>query len=230
MDLGLTGKIALVTGGTRGIGRAIALTLAGEGCLVAVCARHDPDEGIKPCLFIPGDVMMDADRVKVVARVFAQWGALHILVNNAGGGGRWGSSPEDTDQQVWEGVYKKNALAAVDFTMMALPGMVKQRWGRVVSIASIYGKEAGTAPWFTMAKAAEIALMKDLAIRGYLGITFNSIAPGHIKVDKEGEEDWLGPWGEPQDIANLVVFLCSDKAKHINGACLVVDGGESRSF
>jgi 3-oxoacyl-[acyl-carrier protein] reductase len=103
--------------------------------------------------------------------------------------------------------------------------MRERGWGRIITISSIFGKEAGGRPWFNMAKAAEISLMKSLAGK-YRGITFNSIAPGHIDI---GTKNFTGQ-GKPEDVANIVVFLCSDRAKHINGACITVDGGESRSF
>ena len=120
-------------------------------------------------------------------------------------------------------MYEKNAGVARKLTMKCLPYMRKQEWGRVITIASIYGKEAGGRPWFNMAKAAEISLMKNLAGR-YNGITFNTIAPGHICTEE------IAGKGKPEDVSSIVVFLCSDKAKHVNGACITVDGGESKSF
>ena len=99
-----------------------------------------------------------ADRVMDI--IDREWGGLQILVNNVGGGGRWGKeSVEDTDMRVWSEVYEKNAMAAVRFTRRALPHMRRGKWGRVVTITSIYGgKEGGGRPWFTMAKAAETGL------------------------------------------------------------------------
>lgn len=259
MDLGIRGKYALVTGGSHGIGKAIALAFADEGCNVAVCARDKKrlDETVKEIkaksvegIGIPADVMIPADIEKTVQNIIKTWGTLHILVNNVGGGGRWGREVvEDTLEEVWMDVYTKNALAAIRFTMRMIPYMIKQKWGRVVTVTSICGREGGGRPWFNMAKSAEISLMKTLAMDIRLvrqGITFNSVAPGAIMIEDTG---WakeagdnpaafkqyenslpLGHLGSPEEVASAVVFLCSQKASLINGACVTVDGGESRSF
>ena len=116
--------------------------------------------------------------------------------------------------------------------MAALPYMINQHWGRVITIASIYGKEGGGRPWFNMAKAAEISLMKCLSLRKEYqeaNITFNTICPGPIWIEGK-EQDKYERYGQPEDVANLVVFLCSDKARWINGAAICVDGGFSRSL
>ncbi len=260
MDLGLKGKIALVTGGSHGIGLASALALAGEGCNVAICAR-DPQrlaeaartaeaKGVE-ALAVPADVADRAAIRRVVDAVLARWGRLDILVNNVGGGGRWGSERvEETPLETWIEVYNKNALAAAAFTQLAIPGMRRQRWGRVVTIGSIYGKEGGGRPWFNMAKAAEISLMKTLAMTKYLardGITFNTVVPGSIMIPDTGwaraavddpaafaqrlDRDFpLGRLGTPEEVAAVVIFLCSEVARLINGAAVVVDGAESASF
>src|SRR5262249_49740063 len=158
-------------------------------------------------------------------------GELQILVNNVGGGGRWGNeSIEETELRVWSEVYEKNAMAAVRFTRRALPHMRRGKWGRVVTITSIYGgKEGGGRPWVTMAKAAETGLMKSLSAMTDLardGITFNSVAPGGIYIAGTGFEDeqWrdpggfqrmvdaeypLGRLGTPEEVAAVVTFLCS---------------------
>jgi 3-oxoacyl-[acyl-carrier protein] reductase len=100
--------------------------------------------------------------------------------------------------------------------------------GRVITISSIYGKEKGENPGFCAAKSAQIAYMKSMAGK-YNKITFNTICPGHIDVGKPFPDN-PKVLGKPKDVANLVVFLCSDKARHINGATITVDGGESHSF
>lgn len=260
MDLALKGKYALVTGGSHGIGRSIALALAEEGCNVAICARNKERvektvaelkaKGVQS-MGIPADVMILADIERVMTTIIDSWGTIHILANNVGGGGRWGSDEvEETPEDVWLDVYNKNALAAIRFTMRAIPFMRKQKWGRVVTISSIHGREGGGRPWFNMAKSAEISLMKTLAMNADLvrnGITFNSVAPGAImisdtnweKEQKQNPEEFkkmvdsqfpLGRLGTPEEVANVVVFLCSDKASLVNGASIAVDGGESKSF
>jgi len=260
MDLGIKGKYALVTGGSRGIGRSIALALAEEACNVAICARNKERvektvqeikaEGVES-IGISADVMIPADIELVMKTIIDSWGTIHILVNNVGGGGRWGSSVvEETPEDVWLDVYNKNALAAIRFTMKAIPFMRKQKWGRVVTVSSIYGREGGGRPWFNMAKSAEISLMKTLAMNPALardGITFNSVAPGAIMIpdtgwEKEQKQDPqkfeklvasqfpLGRLGTPEEVANVVVFLCSKQATLLNGASIPVDGAEGRSF
>ncbi len=123
MDLGLKGKYALVTGGSHGIGRSIALALAEEGCNVAICARKKDwieqtvaelkAKGVKN-MGISADVLIPEDINPVMKAVIDSWGTIHILVNNVGGGGRWGSPiVEETSEQVWLDVYNKNALAAI---------------------------------------------------------------------------------------------------------------------
>lgn len=260
MELGIRGKYALVTGGTHGIGRSIAFALADEGCNVAVCSRNKErvektvselkEKGVD-CIGIQADVMIESDIKKVFNSVIDKWGAIHILINNVGGGGRWGHEiVEETKEEVWLEVYNKNALASIRFTMLAIPFMRKQKWGRVVTITSIFGREAGGRPWFSMAKTAQTSLMKSLAIKHYLskdGITFNSVAPGAIMIQDTGWEKTLKEnpeevkefikrelplerFGTPEEVANVVVFICSEKASLLNGVSIPVDGGQGKSL
>lgn len=266
MNLGLEGKFALVTGGSHGIGRSIALTLADEGCNVAICARNSErpgyqgkldetlseliNRGVK-ALALNADVLKPRDLEVAQEAVIQEWGAIHILVNNVGGGGSWGSSVvEETDDQVWLDVYSKNTLAATRFTMWAIPYMRAQKWGRVVTISSIFGREGGSRPWYNVAKTAQVALMKNLSLNRDLardGITFNTVAPGSTMVPDTGwdsakekdpvafaqmldREYPLGRLGSPEEIASVVAFVCSEQATLLNGATIAVDGGESKSF
>jgi 3-oxoacyl-[acyl-carrier protein] reductase len=260
MNLGLQGKIALVTGGSHGIGLATARALAEEGCNVAICARNverlykatnDLKSRGVDAIGVTADVLIPANISRVVETIIQGWGTIHILVNNVGGGGRWGSSiVEETSEDVWIDVYNKNAMAAVRFTRLVIPYMRRQKWGRVVTVASIFGREGGGRPWFNMAKSAEISFMKTLAMTHYLvrdGITFNTVAPGNIMIPDTGwekesnenpgafaeklERDFpLGRLGMPEEIAAVIVFTCSEKTTLLNGATIVVDGGESRGF
>jgi 3-oxoacyl-[acyl-carrier protein] reductase len=260
MKLDLKGKFALITGGSHGIGLAIASALAQESCNVAICSRDAKKlssakkelsaYGVS-VLALKCDVLKKSDIKRVTSSVIKSWGTLHILINNVGGGGRWGEPVfENTKEEVWQKVYDKNAGAAIKFTMSFIPFMKKQKWGRVMTIASIYGKEAGGRPWFNMAKSAEISLMKTLAMNpdyARAGITFNTVAPGSIMIPDTGwekeakknpkafrkmvnEKFPLGRLGAPEEIASVVAFLCSEKARLVNGACIVVDGAESKSF
>lgn len=235
MDLGLSGKRALVTGGSRGIGLAVAKKLAENGCEVAIMAR-DRDRlnealkeiGQKAGLGWIADVLMGGIPPL----------SYDILINNVGGGGRWGSEvAEETPPEVWDQVWRKNSGIATELTMKAIPYMRAKKWGRVVTITSILGgKEGNGRPWFVMAKAAQTALMKSLASQSYLaqdGITFNSVAPGLIDVGKPGlgdEQLPLGRMGRPEEVAHVVAFLCSPLASLVNGANIVVDGGQSRAI
>lgn len=260
MNLGIKGKYALVTGGSHGIGKAIALALADEGCNVAICSRKTPGlndvkkqlnaKGVD-CLAIQADVTVKKDIERVFNQVIKKWGSLHILVNNVGGGGRWGQEDViSTDEKVWQEVYDKNVTSSIRFIRLAIPYMRKQKWGRIVNITSLYGREAGGRPWFNIAKVAQTALIKNLSLKKELvrsGITFNSIAPGAIMIPDTGWEDEqkknpasfkamldekfpLGRLGKPEEVADLVVFICSQKASLINGAAIPVDGSEGRSF
>lgn len=260
MELDLKNKIALVTGGSHGIGRSIALSLASEGVNVTICARNkkrikEVVSEIKSfgvdAMGISADVLRIKDIDKVIKRVLDEWKTVHILVNNVGGGGRWGDEiVEETDERVWRDVYEKNAISAVKFTMKVIPFMKKQKWGRVVTISSIHGVVGGGRPWFSMAKSAQISLMKSLAGDFRLAranITFNAVAPGPIMIPNTGWEEEmkknprafknfvdrkfpLGRLGTPEEVADVVTFLCSEKASLVNGATIVVDGGESQNF
>jgi 3-oxoacyl-[acyl-carrier protein] reductase len=259
MDLGLNGKRAFVTGGSHGIGKAIAIGLAREGCQVGICSRtierleqtksDMQNEGLD-CFIIQCDVLENKSIDLCVERIKGAWGHLDILVNNAGGGGRWGTEKaEECAYDTWFEVYQKNALSSVRFTMSFIPMMKERGWGRVVTITSLLGKETGGRPWFNMAKTAQTVLMKNLATRKDLarsGITFNSVAPGAIMVKKTGwdiekahdpsgfkqtvESLPLGRMGTPQEVASVVAFLCSEQASLVNGSSILVDGAESRCF
>lgn len=260
MDLGLAGKYALITGGSHGIGRAIALSLANEGCHVAICGRKQEwlDQTVAEirarnveALGIQADVNDPEEIRRMLLKVQDTWGTLHILINNVGGGGRWGNETvEDNSDEVWLEVFNKNAMSAVRCTTAVIPWMKQQQWGRIVTITSIYGREGGGRPWFNMAKAAQTSLMKCLGLNRDLvrhGITFNSVAPGPIMIPDTGwdqarlsdpqgfdtmaqEQFTLGRLGTPEEVADVVTFICSEKASLVNSASIVVDGGESRAF
>jgi len=260
VDYSINGRYALVTGGSAGIGLAIALALVKEGVNVAICSRSRKKLN-KSREYLSGfgsevialefDALSPQGPEEVMNVLFTKWPRIDILVNNVGGGGRWGKENiVDTDDNVWLEVFQKNALCAAYFTKRVLPGMIQNKWGRVVTITSIFGKEGGGRPWFTMAKAAEVALMKTLSMDKMLvrnGITFNSVAPGGIEITGTGfddeknisplkfhemiENDYpLGRMGSPEEVANIVCFLCSNLSTLINGAQIAADGGQSKSF
>jgi NAD(P)-dependent dehydrogenase (short-subunit alcohol dehydrogenase family) len=220
---------ALITGSTKGIGAAIADALAAQGHFVIRTSRNyvAPPAGQD---WIRADMLSQMDLIDL----WRDARPVDILINNAGGGGRWGmEEAENTPFKTWHEVMQKNAMAAALLTQLAIPTMREKKWGRVVTITSILGgKDGNGRPWFVMAKAAQTALMKSLATQSYLardGITFNSVAPGEIDVGKPPSSPDVR-MGKPEDVAGIVAFLCSDAAKHINGANITVDGGQSLSI
>ena len=242
----LEGKVALVTGGSRGIGRAIALLLAKRGADVAInfagneaAAQATVDEikalGRK-AIMIKADVAVNAACVAMVDQVVQEFGKIDILVNNAGitrDGLLMRMKEED-----WDAVLNTNLKSVYNCSKAAIKYMMKARAGRIVSISSVVGLmgNAGQAN-YAAAKAGIIgftmALAKEVASRG---ITVNSVAPGFVNTDmtkvlpEKVVENLkaaipLAKFGEPEDIAKAVAFLVSDDAAYITGQTLHVDGG-----
>jgi 3-oxoacyl-[acyl-carrier protein] reductase len=231
---------ALVTGGTRGIGLAIAQTLAREGARVMVCGRHPVDvPGID---FFPADVT----RPEQLTALAAAAGDVDILVNNVGGslgGGKFTASTLDQ----WRGAYALNVLPAVILSQALLPGMRARRWGRIINIASIWGREGGGGAAYNAVKAALISMSKSMATEVAAdGVLVNCVAPGSVlfpggswerrqqadpaAIAKFVEEQLpRGSFGHPQEVADLVAFLVSDRASLIAGACIAADGGQGHS-
>lgn len=259
MNLGLVGKVALITGGSHGIGLATAVNLAREGCDIAICSRtklrlHKAKNLIEAvgmnCFTSVVDVHNQEDIVDCISSVMRLYGHIDILINNVGGGGRWGTdSFENTDESVWLEVFEKNTMAAVSFTKLVVPNMRKRKWGRVITVTSTLGKQGGGRPWFNVAKAAQTAFMKNLSLNKELvrdGITFNCVAPGCIMIPDTGWaemannnyeefrafEDNLpfGRLGTPEEVASVITFLCGEQASLVNGGSIAVDGAESVVF
>lgn len=235
----------LITGGTHGIGKAIAESFGSED-RVFVVARNKPAELSNNHFFISADLTKKDDIDYLCERIEDESDLLtyDILVNNAGGGGRWGKeSVLDTEECVWQEVWNKNYEAARKLTLAVLPYMKLNNFGRVVTISSICGKEALGRPWFNVAKAAEIILMKSLSKQKDLvrsNITFNTVCPGATYIpgtgwDNMSDEDFasfenslpLGRLASPEEVAYVVKFLCSKEGSLLNGSCITVDGGES---
>lgn len=246
MDLGLRGKTALVTGATRGIGLAIARALVREGCRVVVTARTSEDVARVAGELGGSGVPADLTTAGGCQAAFdACGGALAVLVNNLGL--RSGTSWEDTGVDEIEAAMAGNLYPAVRLSLLALPAMRRAHWGRIVVVSSLFGREVGGAPAYNAAKAAEISFVTSLArAAGRDGVTVNCVAPGSIlfeggswwrrrQVDPDGiaafveRELPFGRFGAPEEVAEVVAFACSERASLLNGACLAVDGGQSRS-
>ena len=249
MDLGIAGKVALVTAGTRGIGLGIAQALSGEGVRVAIAARTEIDVKRTAAslggLGVVADLMTEDGCRRAVKETEDALGPIEILVNNLGL--RAGTSWSDTGTPELEAAFSGNVVVSVRMTQLVLPGMLLRGWGRVVAITSVWGRETGGAPAYNAAKAAETSFVKSLArdVAGK-GVTVNAVAPGSIlwtgggwdrrqRADPQGMADFvrrdmpLGRFGTVDEVASVVAFVCSAQASLVNGAVISVDGGQSRS-
>jgi len=244
----------VVTGGSRGLGRAIAAALAAEGARVAICAR-DGEALRESAAAMAGDVLPVAadmtspeDQAALLATVRERWGEPDVLVHNVGGNRRgkiWETSDED-----WNAVLELNLVSHVRLTRMAVPGMRERGSGSILFVASIFGREAGGAGLgiYNATKSALISMAKILSLElAPDGIRVNSIAPGSIRFpggswDRRCREQPeamrelvarnlpMGRFGTAEEIGEVAAFLVSDRASWITGACLNVDGGQSRSL
>jgi 3-oxoacyl-[acyl-carrier protein] reductase len=247
VDLELTGKVALVTGGRRGIGAAVARTLAAEGCHVAIVDRETDvqAESVRRAIEAMGRRAMllaadvrDVDTAqRVVDDVVRRLGRLDVLVCAAGitaDGMVW-----KLTEAKWDDVLDVNLKGCFAYTRAAAAVFKAQRSGRVVNVASINGLRGkpGQAN-YAASKGGVIAFTRAVAREmGRYDVTVNAIAPGMIETDmtrtlpaevleRAVHESALGRLGTPDDCANLVAFLCSTAARHITGAVITVDGGQ----
>ncbi|MCF3653574.1 MAG: 3-oxoacyl-ACP reductase FabG [Aigarchaeota archaeon] len=241
----LNGKVAIVTGAGQGIGREIALQLAASGAKVALIDVSDKIfdvlEEIKgrggDGLAIKCDVSSWDDAHKAVGQVLEKYGRIDILVNNAG------IAPFKPlavmSEQDWDKVLDINLKGVFNFTRAVLPKMIEQRYGKIISISSAIGSVVGfpNAAHYAASKAGIAGFTRALALEvAQYGINVNSIAPGPIEtpalqsLGKEALEQLkhaipLGRLGKPEDVANLVLFLASDKSSFITGQNIIIDGG-----
>jgi 3-oxoacyl-[acyl-carrier protein] reductase len=249
VNLQLNGKNVLVTGGSKGIGKAIAKAFVEEGANVAIIARDlvhlkEAKKELGNIALYQADLTEKTERERVFRQFIHDFGSLDILINNAGGSN--GSSVMETDLSLFYEAMELNYFSAVHLSQLAVREMKKKQSGSIINITSIYGRESGGKVTYNNAKAALISFTKALAneVAPY-GIRVNSVAPGSVlhptgnwqrrlEENPEGirkfvqEQIPAGRFGTPEEIANVVVFLASNKASWIVGATINVDGGQSK--
>jgi 3-oxoacyl-[acyl-carrier protein] reductase len=253
MELELAGKLVLVSGGSRGIGLAIARQFALEGCAVVIAARHFPDLEaaqtlIGECCAIYQTDAADASAcAALIAEIEGRWGRLDILVACAGSGAS--VPPGEETAQEWQRVISGNLFATTNLITAATPLLGKSAPANIVCISSICGREVLGAPvTYSAAKSALDATVKGLSRPlAKLGIRINAVSPGNILApggtwDRKLQENPqaveamllrdvpLQCLGKPEWIADAVCFLASSRAQFITGANLVVDGGQTRGL
>ncbi|MEZ4698987.1 MAG: SDR family oxidoreductase [Rhodothermales bacterium] len=258
MDLHLQGKTALITGASRGIGKAIALQLAREGCRLVLCARDAGrlDEAARDIASETGadvatvaaDITNPDAPARLVEAADKRFGGIDILVGNAGGNRR--KSLVDTTDADWADIIELNLMGHVRSARAVVPAMKRQGSGSIVFVSSIFGREAGGPGLsiYNTTKSALISMAKILALEvAGEGIRVNTVAPGSIRFpggswdkrcidDPEGMKVFieqnlpLGRFGTAEEVADVVTFLSSDRASLITGACITVDGSQSKSL
>jgi 3-oxoacyl-[acyl-carrier protein] reductase len=247
MDLGLKGKGAIVTGGSRGIGTAIALELAREGCDVAINYRRSADEAesvvqqIKEmgcqALAVQADVSSFSDAEAMVQKVYEEFGHLDIMVCNAGV--TWDGVIWKMTEKQWDTVINVNLKGYFNYNRAAARHFKEKKYGKIVNIASINGLRGKFAQAnYAASKGGEIGLSKSLARDlGRFNVNVNVVAPGMVLtdmaqklaqefLDKAKGETMIGRLAAPEEVAYLVAFLASDRSRHITGEVIKVDGGQ----
>ena len=242
----LDGKVSLVTGGGRGIGRAIAIALAEHGCDVAVNYASNPQRAEETCEIIrskgrkakayKANIANDEENHAMVHQIHQEFGIVQILVNNAGI--TRDRSFAKMTYELWKEVLDVNLTGPAMVTHALLPGMIEKGWGRVIFIASVIGQMGNFGQTnYAAAKGGLIALTKSLAREvAKKGVTVNAVAPGFIRTDilkdipdsaleKIVGQTAVGRLGEPEEVAEAVVYLASPKSGYVTGQEINVNGG-----
>lgn len=242
----LDGKVALVTGATRGLGAAMAVALAEAGADIATIARdlsnRETEEKIRSLgrrfFALEADAGVPEQRVGLVDKVVDELGRIDILVNNAGGGTR--HPPEEFPLEEWNYTLEVHVSAAFDLSQQASRHMLAQGSGKVINIGSIMSDEGGwNIPAYAAGKHGIAGLTKSLATAwASKGIDVNCIAPGYFETTYSHvlkDDPVRGPqildripkgrWGDPAELGGLVVFLASDASRYMNGSIVAIDGG-----
>lgn len=258
MDLGLKGKVALVTAASKGMGKACASGLAAEGARVVMCARNEGDlktavDEVKAAtkgevLGIPADVTKAEQVRALVGRVKDAYGAPDILIANCGGPPR--GYFDDFADEAWYGAVEVSLMSTVRLIREVLPGMRAKRWGRILTIQSVSVKQPLPELLLSNAVRPGVAgMMKTLAAQlGKENILVNTLCPGRILTDRllgglkgsglsreeylarQGSEIPLGRVGTAEEFANVAVFLASERASYVTGVAIQVDGGLVRGL
>ena len=258
MDLHLANKVVLVAGSSRGIGHASARAFLAEGCRTAITGRDsaslaraqaafDSEFGPERVLACEGDLRQTAVIKKVLSNIRERWGQLDCLVANIGNGR--GPVGWDVQESDWDRLFDENLWGSLRLIKEVLLDMTRARQGSIVLVASIVGVESTSAPLpYSAAKAALVNYGKNLARQvGPYNVRVNCVAPGNILFPGGSWERHLSErrdevlqhinaevplqrFGRPEEIADLIVFLSSERAAFITGACMVADGGQTRSL
>jgi 3-oxoacyl-[acyl-carrier protein] reductase len=244
--MGLQNRVALITGGSRGIGRGIALRLGQEGARVAIAYRSNKAAAQQTlrqlqsigvdCVAVETDITVAARAEQLVQTVAERFGRLDVLVNNVGDF-RWGLLAESSVEE-WQGVFSSNVMSVLFMSRAALPQMRRGRWGRIINLGAVGAERAfGQAKIsaYASAKAAVVAMSRSLALEeAKNGITVNVVNPSNIDEkeltlsEARRIRDARFPIGRPptvEDVAAAVAFFASEEAEYVTGQIINVSGG-----